>query len=113
MKTAAKIAIGVGVAAVAAAIIYKIRKGKANSFMQVNKTTGEITPIYNTENQQAETALPNQQQAPALPVQIPGSPILTTAPVYAPVDYSRATMIKRNFVEENLQGLKGLSYLLR
>jgi hypothetical protein len=60
MKTGAKIAIGVGVAAVAAAIFYNKRKTKVT---QSTVTTG---------NQQPATSLINQ----LLPVQIPGSPIV-------------------------------------
>ena len=63
MQTKTKVLIGVGVAAVAAAIFYNRRK-------KVNQST------VTTGNQQPATNFINQQAATALPVQIPGSPIV-------------------------------------
>jgi hypothetical protein len=75
MKTGAKIAIGVGVVAVAAAMIYKMRNGKKI-----------MLPLMPTGNQQPATFLPSTTALPA-PVESPVySKPLPTPIVNRPID---------------------------
>jgi hypothetical protein len=81
MKTGAKIAIGVGVVAVAAAMVYKMRNGKK-----------VMLPVMPTGNQQPASALPSPKKSPVVnpiePKPIVNRPIdrpIYDAPVYTPI----------------------------
>jgi hypothetical protein len=105
MKTGAKIVIGVGVVAVAAAMIYKMRNGKAT-----------LPP---TGNQQPASALPSPIVNPIEPKPIVNRPIdrpIYDAPIYDQ-EYRRGGRgrigVDEGYRDEAIAGLRGLSYLLR
>jgi hypothetical protein len=113
MKTGAKIAIGVGVVAVAAAMIYKMRNGKK-----------VMLPVMPTGNQQPATALPSPKKSPVVnpiePTPIVNRPIdrpIYDAPVYTPI-FNRPIYDAPIYDQEyrgrgrNIE-MAGLSHLLR
>jgi hypothetical protein len=105
MKTGVKIAIGVGVVAVAAAIIYKMRNGKKI-----------MLPVMPTGNQQPASALPSPIVNPIEPKPIVNRPI--DRPIYDLPIYDqeyRGGGRGRIGVDEAYRdvAIAGLSHLLR
>ncbi len=123
MKTGAKIAIGVGVAAAVAGVVWYMR-GKKNVALP-NQTASSFDPTKFGYDPNLVSSLftqlpgsPVEIYTPSYPTPIKPvyqSPVYTPAPqpVYADLPEMQSTMIKRGFVEENLAGLRGISYLLR